>query len=264
MAATIYYINCLTNLHVGSGDVNFNTVDNEVERDPVTGYPTIHASGVKGALRQFFVENGSAHTIKLFGSSVQKSKTNPRTPGSLKILTAQMLGRPARTSQGSAAYYMVTTKLALEQLCNIGGELGCAFPFSPSNLSPTADYHSTPVPVAVEGHSVNTALSGELTMREYLSSRLGEQDFLVLSDETFRKLPLPVIARNQLENGESKNLWYEEYVPHKSVFWFAVTGSKEDLEAFDRVVNGKLIQFGGNASIGCGLCIVTKGESTDV
>ena len=44
----------MTNMHVGNGDVNYNIIDNEVEKDPVTGYPTINASGVKGALREFF------------------------------------------------------------------------------------------------------------------------------------------------------------------------------------------------------------------
>ena len=54
MAAIIVNLECMTNMHVGNGDVNYNIIDNEVEKDPVTGYPTINASGVKGALREFF------------------------------------------------------------------------------------------------------------------------------------------------------------------------------------------------------------------
>ena len=49
-----YKIECLTNLHVGSGDLNYNIIDNEVERDAVTGYPIVHASGLKGALKEHF------------------------------------------------------------------------------------------------------------------------------------------------------------------------------------------------------------------
>ena len=52
MSFFAYKIDCITNLHVGSGDLNYNIVDNEVERDAVTGYPVIHASGLKGALRE--------------------------------------------------------------------------------------------------------------------------------------------------------------------------------------------------------------------
>ena len=35
MNAMILRLECLTNLHVGNGDVNYNIIDNEVERDPV-------------------------------------------------------------------------------------------------------------------------------------------------------------------------------------------------------------------------------------
>ena len=54
MKIEFYKIECLTNLHVGSGEINYNIVDNEVEKDAVTGLPVIHASGIKGALRDTF------------------------------------------------------------------------------------------------------------------------------------------------------------------------------------------------------------------
>ena len=57
MGAIVVNLECVTNMHVGNGDVNFNIIDNEVERDVVTGYPTINASGVKGALREYFKKN---------------------------------------------------------------------------------------------------------------------------------------------------------------------------------------------------------------
>ena len=125
MEATIYYINCLTNLHVGSGDVNFNTVDNEVERDlsRLSHHPL---SGVKGPLRQFFVEMAGAYDqiIWVFCSEKQ-NKPKARQPEDSDCTDA---GSPCANITGSAAYYMVTTKLALEQLCNIGGG-GLRFPF---------------------------------------------------------------------------------------------------------------------------------------
>ena len=54
MAAIIVNLECMTNMHVGNGDVNYYIIDYEVEKDPVTGYPTINASGVKGAFREYF------------------------------------------------------------------------------------------------------------------------------------------------------------------------------------------------------------------
>lgn len=34
MAAIIVNLECMTNMHVGNGDVNYNIIDNEVEKDP--------------------------------------------------------------------------------------------------------------------------------------------------------------------------------------------------------------------------------------
>ena len=88
-----------------------------------------------------------------------------------------------------------------------------------------------------------------------------DKDLYIISDEDFReKISLPVIARNNLENGISKNLWYEEVVPHESIFTFAVItddNNNSDLEIFKAGISSKVIQFGGNASIGYGLCKVT-------
>jgi CRISPR-associated protein Cmr4 len=82
-----------------------------------------------------------------------------------------------------------------------------------------------------------------------------------ISDKDFRKISLPVIARNHLENGISTNLWYEEVVPHESIFYVPVLSEDSELLGkFKTDVNNKIIQFGGNASIGCGLCKVTVGE----
>lgn len=56
MEVCVLKLKCLTNMQMGGGDVNYNVVDIEVEKDPVTGYPTMNASGVKGALREYFFQ----------------------------------------------------------------------------------------------------------------------------------------------------------------------------------------------------------------
>jgi CRISPR/Cas system CMR subunit Cmr4 (Cas7 group RAMP superfamily) len=67
---------------------------------------------------------------------------------------------------------------------------------------------------------------------------------------------LPVIARNQLENGISQNLWYEEVVPHKSVFITYMVATEKYFSEFESILikGGTSVQIGGNASIGYGLC----------
>jgi hypothetical protein len=90
-------------MHVGNGDVNFNIIDNEVEKDVVTNYPTINSSGVKGALREFFDNQNidKACVNEIFGEP---------NAGKLKFFCADMLAVPMRASSGNEPYYLVSTK----------------------------------------------------------------------------------------------------------------------------------------------------------
>ena len=236
MAAVMINLECLTNMHVGNGDVNFNVIDNEVERDVVTGYPTINASGVKGALREYFVKKGvdATEIKKIFGDS---------EPGKLRFLNADMIAIPVRASAGSASYYLVSTVEAVakyEEKCALflGQDVKCAS----AAVTETRQ---------VEGYGVKEAVT------------ILDKEVHLLPDKDFRKISLPVLARNKLDNGKSVNLWYEEVVPHKSLFSFVVLAEDSDKEWLDRfvsVVDNQIVQFGGNASIGYGLCKVTVTE----
>ena len=67
-----------------------------------------------------------------------------------------------------------------------------------------------------------------------------------------------MIARNQLENGESKNLWYEQIVPRESVFYCIIGLGDEHSAKFDEVWKDNLVQIGANATIGYGYTQFTK------
>ena len=104
--------------------------------------------------------------------------------------------------------------------------------------------------IAVEGFELSKAVT------------LFEKDLYIMKKEEFDKLSLPVMARNHLENGISQNLWYEEIVPHKSIFCITVLAESESvIKHFTDFVDGKVVQFGGNASIGYRLCKVTVLEA---
>lgn len=258
MNAIVYKITCVTNLHVGSGEANFDVIDNTVEKDPVTELPTINSSGVKGALRQYFVERGvkSKDITDIFGSSPkesaevetvikteegkEKSKNEPKTiPGQVKFYQADLLARPARASKGDKSYYMVTSAEAIAQH------------IQKMKIFADTDINAVPkncVEVGVEGITAEKEIE------------LLNESFKMIEDVELRDMPLPVLARNQLEDGISNNLWYEQVVPHKSIFTFAVSSeSAKILNTFAKVVEeNPYIQFGGNASIGYGLCKVEE------
>ena len=51
-----YLIETMTNTHVGTGDTTFGPIDKMIQRDTRTGFPVIHASSIKGALKDHFMQ----------------------------------------------------------------------------------------------------------------------------------------------------------------------------------------------------------------
>ena len=99
-----------------------------------------------------------------------------------------------------------------------------------------------------------------------LTELLGDNIALFHHDD-YKKLELPVLARNSLEDGVSENLWYEEVVPKSSKFFFAMAkptnhdeADKPKLERFEKSFeNGsRRVQIGANKSIGYGFSNVQK------
>ena len=99
MKSTFYKIHCITNLHMGSGDINFNVIDNEVERDPVNNWPVMFSSGVKGAMRDHFRNLGADRSVirELFGSDINRGPQDNSYPGKICFLTAYILLLPFRS-----------------------------------------------------------------------------------------------------------------------------------------------------------------------
>ena len=73
---------------------------------------------------------------------------------------------------------------------------------------------------------------------------------------------LPIIARNVLDNGESKNLWYEQVVPAEAVFYTVIDHSKEVKDNnLEEKISKNLVQIGANATIGYGYCVFCNIDS---
>ncbi len=238
MKAHLYKMTCLTNMHVGNGDVNYSIIDNEVEKDPVLGEAVIPASGVKGALRSYASEMKFEKLNEVFGGE--------DIPGKYKFLSANLLARPVRVTKGESIYVLATCKeiiKAYNDLCH-GLSMQNKLHIAESNVTSDAKAEQ------IEGITVKKVDNTNL------DKMLNNEKWAVLSG--LKDISLPVTARNNLdEKGISKNLWYEEYVPHHSVFYMVIiTPGEENL--LDRIINDSVIQFGADASVGCGLVKVEK------
>jgi len=264
MRIEFYRLTCLTNLHMGSGNTNYSVIDLEVERDPVLGEPTMNASGVKGALRDACEEKAKAcmeedkkekklKTIeKMFGS-----KENGDIPGSCKFFSGDLLARPVRVSKGKGSYVLATSP---GQLKYVIGKL---------NAFGIGDLKEEDIPRIEESETVITGQDcGEIEgiravkMPCKLIERLvGTENWVLMPDEYLHSISLPVLAHNVLKDGKSNNLWFEEVVPHQSIFGLLIGYPDNTDISLESLLDGDLIvQFGAGASTGCGFIKMQKEE----
>ena len=226
---------------MGNGDVNYNIIDQEVERDPVTGLPIINASGVKGAIREFFEAKWGKNDSRI--KTIFGGNDSDKTQGTYKFLQADLLFRPLRVSDNSRRSFVIATTEEIIK-CFEGKLKGLG-----STLSISGKIIDSKEMVELEGENQKTGL------KEIRDDKLKEfTGGSIVYVNNLNDYDLPVIARNDLDdNGISKNLWYEEFVPHESVFALIIMTPDKMDDDFKMSLTAEPIQFGGNASIGYGL-----------
>lgn len=260
MKTVFYKIKCITNMHVGTGEANYSIVDREVAKDEVTGYPIIYSTSIKGALRTAYAQMTDEAAIKeIFGA---EGGITTGGAGTHKFLDGIFISRPLRVYKSSKFPFLPTVSIAsvnhyLERLSVFGNNH-----YGIDNI-PDVDFGeyefltNAEEDILVEGEPTGK-LSGEvLALLEKLSDVLGER-FAVA--RTFDGYDLPVFSRTRLKEGKAGGgLWYEERIPHESVFCFGVLCPDDIPE----MAMPEIVQIGGNTSTGCGFVQITKlGEDT--
>lgn len=245
----LFKMECISNLHVGNGETNYNIIDNEVQKDIVLDYvPIIHASGVKGSLRQFFSDKWGKtdeRVQRIFGSD-----KNETAPGQYKFFDAKMIARPLRVSEGHLPYLLATDKHILTDFSDFLAHIGMAdyYQYRPLKISEKDFFSDSPMVQQLEGFPVKQQSIPAL------ETIIGK-DYAV--GNSIQPFALPVHARNKLDDaGISENLWYEEIVPYKSIFYFTIFTPPQTPMEFN--FENEIIQFGGNASIGQGYTKITQ------
>lgn len=238
MKTYLWQITAKTNLHVGNeNSTSYGIIDKAVQRDVLTGLPCINASSLKGAINEFCIAEGilsPKERVEIFGSD-KRGKLESKK-GKAIFYDAQILFLPVQDDKSLFTY--ATSEGVLEQTRS-RLEL---FGFKNVNFN------------QFEG-------TGK---RKYNKSWERDDFSSLCSDEN-----LPIIARNVLDNGVSKNLWYEQVVPAETIF-YAVIQEPDFYEIIQEpdtpikksggllaeaiMKKNKLIQIGANATIGYGYC----------
>lgn len=263
----IYIITAQTNMHVGSGDLNFGVIDNLIQRDTIYDLPNINSSSLKGALRAFFKQNSdSAFVKKAFGSEA-KDSSNDMQQGGYRFFEANLLSVPVRSDK--TPFFIATCPMIIKDLLNRCQLFGCDIQHKAALVSLASLEVQKSNPVVFKSE-LDKAIIEDLSFRatfktdiniDTLKDIFGANPLVLLHDDDFRSLcsneNLPVVSRNNIENGESKNLWYEQVLPRYSQLYFAVMKNDNGQQFHDKLKN-KLVQIGANATIGYGYTSIKR------
>lgn len=268
----LYLIRCLTNLHAGSGESTYGIVDKEVQKDPVELTPVIHASGIKGALRELFEFHQLQDVTTIFGSDTKASQQNASVAGQYYFMEARMLFLPVRSSK-RPFYYATSPEIIqrfLQAQTDYGTGLHDLMEGALSSISGYAPAQGRPIifqPSGEQGTVFIDEYEAEVN-HEPIALNLGawpvnEGNVALLHHDDLKAIcgRLPVIARNYLENGISANLWYEEVVPRETLFYQFISRPTANTQLANGLKNANVqetVQIGAHASVGYGLCKMMK------
>lgn len=268
-AIDLYLIVTRSNMHAGRGDSNYGIVDNEVQRDPVQELPVIFSSSLKGSLRELFERNldkKHADIRLIFGNQV---KGDTIQAGKYTFHEARLLTLPVRAEK--RPFYNGTTPEILKELAE---EIELFAPTkkdladSLKNLPATLDLGQ---PQTEESGFVDEFKSKGFDpsvkqgLKAAIEQKLLQSPLALFHPSHFKSVceRLPIIARNQLEDGVSKNLFYEEVVPRQTRFTFFVERPGDNDALYTHLQNWNMrVQIGANASIGYGVCTFFRIFST--
>ena len=242
---SVWFIQAETNIHVGNENTSsVGLIDKEIQRDVLTKIPCINASSLKGAMNEYATtaaKLSAPNRLAIFG--VDRNNTKDTRKGGCSFFDSYLLLLPVQDDR--KLYRLVTSVDILNHYLDLLKAMGVDMGLE--TLKKELE--------KVDNHfDRNRDILDHTLFKEYCSD-----------DE------LPIIARNNLTG--KGNLWYEQALPHKSVFGTVLTadplkvkyndaeGNEKEgdvEELIDSTYNGKIVQIGANATIGYGYCKFRK------
>ena len=270
---SVWLITAKSNLHVGDESTsNYGIIDKSVQRDALTGLPCINSSSLKGALNEYFsmsANKDSDFMIKVFGVDKkahderykEEDRKKDTQKGSHTFFDAKLLSIPVQSN--NRLFYRATSIGILEQFLDRINRFDVILEtFSQKNIEGLKNIMNNEYSAVIFEKAKQKVFLGDFDKIqiqesnsdiEALEMLLGT-NIALFRDADFNELcdnnNLPIIARNKLDNGESKNLWYEQILPQETIFYsLFLSQGEEKLE-----LDNKIIQIGANATIGYGYC----------
>jgi CRISPR-associated protein Cmr4 len=283
------FLYAVSPVHMGAGQA-IGVIDNPIQRERHTGHPCFAGSGIKGAVRHGFEALGGDKTLidRLFGPEAGASELHA---GAVSFGDAQTVCLPVRSLKGGYVYATCPQALSRAQrllgligitanwpaLPAVGeGECLVANPalLSGDKLHLEAFEYTARVsePLAAIGDDLGSRALPADGAYAYFRSKL-TTDLVVLSDTDFAYFAQNAMlvephVRIDADTGTASDggLFYTENLPPESLLVAPLlasqirTGRKDDHEdavsvmaKIRNVIDGRLLQIGGDATTGRGL-----------
>lgn len=286
------FLYAVSPVHMGAGQA-VGVIDNPIQRERHTGHPCFAGSGIKGAVRHGFEALGGDKSLmnRLFGPDAGSSELHA---GAVSFGDAQLVALPVRSLKGGYVYATCPQAISRAQrlLGLIGAKADWTVPAvaegqcllaNASLLSGDKLHLEAFEYVAREKDSAAVKAMGEdLATRalpdgsgyDYFRNKL-KTDLIILSDTDFAyfaenaMLVEPHVRIDERTGSASDGgLFYTENLPPESLLVAPMlasqtrTGRKDDhapaevvMSQIKAVINGKLLQIGGDVTTGRGLVV---------
>lgn len=289
------FLYAVSPVHMGAGQA-VGVVDNPIQRERHTGHPCFAGSGIKGAVRHGFAAIGGEEKLvdRLFGP---ESNSGELHAGAVSFGDAQLVALPVRGLKGGYVY--ATCPQALNRARRLLGLIGInaawAVPgveegqcllanpalLSGDKLHLEAFEYAAKVSqdLAKIGEDLATKALPQADGYDFFRAKL-KTDLVVLSDTDFgyfaqHAMLVEPHVRIDEDTGTASDggLFYTENLPPESLLIAPMlasqtrTGKKDDrMDAIEvhtkikTVLNGRLLQIGGDVTTGRGLVVTTVVE----
>lgn len=288
-AAVFFY--AVSPVHMGAGQA-IGVIDNPIQRERHTGHPCFAGSGIKGAVRHGFTAIGGDEKLidRLFGPEAGSSDLHA---GAISFGDAQLVALPVRSLRGGYVY--ATSPQALSRAQRLMGLIGVEAPWpalpevaegdcllaNPALLSGDR-LHLEAFEYNARVSQVLPEIAADLADKSMPASDAYKffrdkfkTDLVVLSETDFAyfaqnaMLVEPHVRINEASGtADDGGLFYTENLPPESLLIAPLLASqtragREDdqlpaeavMAQMRAVVDGKLLQIGGDVTTGRGLVI---------
>lgn len=291
MQPYLYHLHALSALHCGTGQ-SVGIVDLPIARARATQLPIVPGSSLRGVLRAMIEGENPSAAPALFGPRAI-SGTEDIFAGALTLGDATLLLLPVRALAGILCY--VTSPFVLNRYAQDLRRAGLTVPALPAKpqagrarVAPGSvnrangtliledldlSAEEDPALVAWASLIADQVHPTDAGSRADLSQRLAlvPDDILAFLSETATEVRTRIAIDPATGTVKRGALWYEENLPAEAVLWgiYTLEASRNRQDPRTRAAlsqalpaSGALVQLGGKAGIGRGLCRLLRQEVT--